>query len=357
MNKKELNILKKELRSEYGTLVLDKTCIVTVDPSGSVASHNIVKLFHQPIQQLIQTGIEKMLSGTPCKSSNQYDIVYSEVGECLSFNLLENLESSNERDRLISSVVEAMKPKLQGVFYNIFITYCSYTPAGDDPSDYNFLAVTINRMFTKEEEYMVRDGVLEMAPGKLIVNPKPLTGFIYPAFDYGGSNVNSIVIYESRPAKPQGLETAFNLKSYPTPQTEKNLFQNLVSLVFGSSLTYQKVIALNSTLHNMLQKTKEVSTPVELSVVEVEDIFRELDAPEDSLKNIREIWKQCEIPRDFRLVNIFDNRIKIKSEGVAISFSSTYGQPLRELKFNGQECLAIDISQDTVVNELPVGGK
>ncbi|RJO98922.1 DUF4317 family protein [Exiguobacterium sp. RIT452] len=201
----------------------------------------------------------------------------------------------------------------------------------------------------------------------LLINPviklaSPIGGFLFPCFTDNAADVNRVLYTASKPNKPDLLfiENVLNGDQIVTAEEDKTVFEEIVKLVIGESVDSKTLAGVYEEVNHLLvvedEKEDEPEDIPMLDVKEVERVLKASGIEDVSTEQVERAFKTVidDTTYEMKASNIVPNyeakSIKINTKVANISVSAQDLKYIKQVNYNGKQCLLIEVEEDTVID-------
>lgn len=201
----------------------------------------------------------------------------------------------------------------------------------------------------------------------LVINPviklaSPIGGFLFPCFTDNAADVNRVLYTASKPNKPDLLfiENVLNGDQIVTAEEDKAVFEEIVKLVIGESVDSKTLAGVYEEVNHLLvvedEKEDEPEDIPMLDVKEVERVLKASGIEDVSTEQVERAFKTVidDTTYEMKASNIVPNyeakSIKINTKVANISVSAQDLKYIKQVNYNGKQCLLIEVEEDTVID-------
>lgn len=218
----------------------------------------------------------------------------------------------------------------------------------------------------------IRDWVVDM----------PDIGFLFPAFIERSTDIHNVLYYTK---KPEEMHYEFVDKllgtSFPiSAETQKETFQSIVTETLGMDCDYETVKNIHDNLNEMIQERKDSPEPFTLSKNSIKNLLSESGVSDDKLENFDEhfdkvteatlaskpvsndasnnVVKRPETKPVIYASNLVNTRsFEVKTPDVVIKVNPERTDLVETREIDGRKCIVIQISDEVLVNGIPIKNK
>lgn len=222
---------------------------------------------------------------------------------------------------------------------------CSICPVNLTKAGLTYNAVTNNI------EDRIRDWIVEA----------PIKGFLFPAFQDRATDIHNVLYYTKKPEDIQPeLITGLLGSSIPlTAGDQKTTFQAIISDTLGDDCDYEVVRNIHDNLNEMLEESKELPEPLELSRPDVKNLLTRSGVPEEKLESFDAEFeeavgeKQSLLASNIASVKTF----QLETADVVVKVNPDRSDLVETREIDGRMCLVIAIDDHLEVNGIEVRSK
>ncbi|VWX35224.1 DUF4317 domain-containing protein [Exiguobacterium oxidotolerans] len=201
----------------------------------------------------------------------------------------------------------------------------------------------------------------------LLINPviklaSPIGGFLFPCFTDNAADVNRVLYTASKPNKPDlaFIENVLNGDHIVTAEEDKAVFEEIVKLVIGESVDSKTLAGVYEEVNHLLvvedEKEDETEEIPMLDVKEVERVLKASGIEDVDTEQVERAFKTVidDTTYEMKASNIVPNyeakSIKINTKVANISVSPQDLKYIKQVNYNGKQCLLIEVEEDTVID-------
>ena len=183
-----------------------------------------------------------------------------------------------------------------------------------------------------------------------------------PCFTDNAADVNRVLYTASKPNKPDVLfiENVLNGEQIVTAEEDKAVFEEIVKLVIGESVDSKTLAGVYEEVNHLLvaedEKEDEPEDIPMLDVKEVERVLKASGIEDVSTEQVERAFKTVidDTTYEMKASNIVPNyeakSIKINTKVANISVSAQDLKYIKQVNYNGKQCLLIEVEEDTVID-------
>ena len=366
MNKKELNVLKKNFSDKCGFFTFNQVIRAFVDSDKNILCkhHSLIGVLPSEEQDLLIETLRKGLSGTLGKNLIQYAFPDSEYLEDGAQNILyKSLKSKfldeTENDKFLNNIVSNIDYTSTFV---IFSAHCTYTlfrkdkndEQTEESNDYNFILTVICPVELGEDILIFdeNDNNICLIPKKnRNISRVPTDGFLFPVLTGGDPDINSVLCYTSKPKEPNksiaekvlGCETSF------TAVGERAVFCKVLSEVMGNDLDYTVITQVNEKIAEEIKEHRFDEKPTTIDHTRLKDILIDVGVEDTKLEKVQTIFNTTTGGKPLTATNLVTPKTVIALPDITVNISKEATNKVRTSLIGGRRCLVIDIDDPNVV--------
>ena len=378
MNKKEINEIRKNLRSESGFMTIGKIASVYVkgaedrtDIDDNILYMDITNynLMNSSLSELILQKFCKSLTGKMGKSLLEFEISDDDIGNTIQDTLDSKFITNNDVKNYINHIIENVDFVSP---YVIFAAYCTYSVLNkdepnpeDDPEyasnsyNYNFIITCICPVEVQFNGIIcTAEPSIENETEFIRVVSEPVHSWIYPAFNDRMPDTDRI-LYSAKSVKlvsPSIVENVLGCDFFQKADEQKNSFTAVLTKSIGDVLNYETVEQINDSLCIIAEQNSHETEPTTVNKEDVTEMLDAIGIDDTHKEHFEKVWKNT-FDEDTALnVNAL---IDSKSTLTAGSFKITYNNVDSErVKIStdsyGKRMITIDIDDDISINGINV---
>ncbi len=337
MKRRDQRVIAANLRDTSSRMVLNRVCIINFhDQSGQVFNGTFMTeetrefYFH-----LAKTVVNGKLNG------KLYETKFAdgEISENPAHELLQSCSSGCLTDPDVLDFYEMYPTKESDDMRAAII--CSFTysaPCKDDLGlmdgenlDYNFIVCTICKLISSYGSFFIdtaSDGnVQPVKIDRVHIMPKPLEGFVYPAFHDGFPDVNHMMIFTKKPdddvlnmfCEMFGTETVLSCKS------QRESFDCIIRDIFKENLTYTAYANIISALDALRTNYDPAEDDAEITKEWIHEVAsRLLGKSCPSYEEICDMFDAYTGNMKIYVSGVFSKDIKISGDGITVKADSSH---------------------------------
>lgn len=372
MNKKEMNEIKKNFSDDNGLFTINQvvTAFVNAEKQIKCKSNRFYPTIEQDESGCLMQTLKKVLSGTVGKNILEYQFpneMYEEEGsQYVLYNAMKTkLKEQKEVDALLERIVGGFANPST---YAIFLASCTYSvhtknklgeKTEHSETDYNFVICAICNVELREEGLVYDEEtntIIRKQAFDRVVSAAPSDGFLYPAFNDRGSDINRVMYYTKTPKKPNvsmvndvlGCEFVFSA------QDEADTFQDILTNVVADELDYNVITTVNERIQAVVdENTQDTELPV-IDDIKLRDILIDAGVSEEKIENLQTVYETMAGSRPLTAINLVAKKTVLQMPSVTVNITKDGVSKVHTRTVDGVRSLVIDIDDPSVkINGLP----
>ena len=187
---------------------------------------------------------------------------------------------------------------------------------------------------------------------------KPVSGFLFPAFNDRQPDVHSLLYY-CRKEEERHEEISADLLgcSLPLPEADqKELFRSMVEQTLGRDCNFENVKNLNDAVSELIEQNKDSGEPVQIEKAEMRRLLSENGADQSVLSDFDAAYDEA-VGEGVPLMaeNLVDtSKLEVRSPSLRISVRSEMADMLKTRVIDGMEYLLIPVTDELEVNGIRI---
>jgi len=187
---------------------------------------------------------------------------------------------------------------------------------------------------------------------------KPVSGFLFPAFNDRQPDVHSLLYYcRKEDARHEEISADLLGCSLPIPETDqKELFKSMVEQTLGRDCNFENVKNLNDAVSEIIEQNKDSGEPVQIEKAEMRRLLSENGADQSVLSDFDAAYDEA-VGEGVPLMaeNLIDtSKLEVKSPSLRISVKSEMADMLKTRVIDGMEYLLIPVTDELEVNGIRI---
>ena len=187
---------------------------------------------------------------------------------------------------------------------------------------------------------------------------KPVSGFLFPAFNDRQPDVHSLLYYcRKEDARHEEISADLLGCSLPIPEADqKELFKSMVEQTLGRDCNFENVKKLNDAVSEIIEQNKDSGEPVQIEKAEMRRLLSENGADQSVLSDFDAAYDEA-VGEGVPLMaeNLVDtSKLEVKSPSLRISVKSEMADMLKTRVIDGMEYLLIPVTDELEVNGIRI---
>ena len=187
---------------------------------------------------------------------------------------------------------------------------------------------------------------------------KPVSGFLFPAFNDRQPDVHSLLYYcRKEDARHEEISADLLGCSLPIPEADqKELFKSMVEQTLGRDCNFENVRNLNDAVSELIEQNKDSGEPVRIERAEMRRLLSENGADQSVLGDFDAAYDEA-VGAGVPLMaeNLIDtSKLEVKSPSLRISVRSEMADMLKTRVIDGMEYLLIPVTDELEVNGIRI---
>ena len=187
---------------------------------------------------------------------------------------------------------------------------------------------------------------------------KPVSGFLFPAFNDRQPDVHSLLYYcRKEDARHEEISADLLGCSLPIPEADqKELFKSMVEQTLGRDCNFENVRNLNDAVSEIIEQNKDSGEPVQIEKAEMRRLLSENGADQSVLSDFDASYDEA-VGEGVPLMaeNLIDtSKLEVKSPSLRISVKSEMADMLKTRVIDGMEYLLIPVTDELEVNGIRI---
>ena len=371
MNKKEVAELKKNFKDDGDLFIMNQVVSAFVDSEKNIKSKKLRSYISIPQEdaECIFDTLKKTLGGTLGKSLLEYRFPNESYEEGGTQKLLYDVLQSEMKDEtLVDAYLQHIVDKFEyASSYVIMTAFCTYTVFSKDKSgekndydeyDFKFIIAAICPVDIRTDGLIYDETINEIAKKRgfdRIVAATPSDGFLYPAFNNRGPDVNNVVYYTKNVKQPNvsfvncvlGCEFALSANE------EKELFRSVLTAGAGEALDYDVITSVNDKIQDIITEYRDESEPPAIDSEKLQRLLIDSGLSGEKAEGVRAAYENVIGPRALCASNIVETKTIIEAQGITVNIGKNATDKVRTKIIDGRRCLVIALDDPAIcVNGL-----
>lgn len=381
MNKKDIQHFRKHLKTNSELLSIDHIYSAYVMKESSEVYHEQLisfDLLEEEQKELYLNNFKKLLSGQLDEKmfvlKFQRDVETEQRSEEILYDALTS-EDQQSWQAEISLLVDKM---FQERHYetDVVVTFIrgnylkpgnkGYEDRDEAETDilhkHGFIMCTINKTQMPKSELLF-DYVEKEFKYNVMIDPvinlkAPLSGFLYPTFTEGVSNVNRVLYGAEKKFKIDDyfVEHVLNAEDTMTAEDDKIVFEEVVNQLAAEQLDTSTLSKMYEEIYQVIEyHDEEEETDPTLDFRDVEEVLKKSGVEVESTEAVRTAFET--VAQDSRIelkaANVVpkatSKSIKIKTKVADVAIRPQDLKYVRQVKMDGKLCLMIEVEENTMI--------
>ena len=374
MNKKEIAEIKKNFTTDSGFFTMGKVLSALIDPEKNIVYQQTTLSHLMPSEELelIMDNLRKTLSGTLGKNLREYAFPKEQYEEDGTQKYLYSVLSSKlADDEQNTAFLKRIADNVEYVSsFAVFAAHCTYSVFKknrndeldeDNSFDYSFIITALCPVELRQDGLIVNDETktIEKATGfDHIINP-PTDGFLFPVFSERAPDVNSVMYYTKKPKDPNVsvVEDLLGCEFFMTANSEKEVFQAILSKTLGDDLDYSLITGVNEKLTEFVNSSTNETEPAQVDSAKLSSVLWECGVTQDKLEHLPQVFENATEGKTLTAVNLIDRKTTVETEGITVNIGKDCVDKVQTSEIGGRKCLVIALDESVSVNGLPANVK
>lgn len=373
MIQNEIAEIRRQFKQDKSNIAA--ICGCYVNEKGEILSQ-----FRKPVAIMDEGEYEKFLnlfkktlSGTVDKNLINIEFSTQQVMESEEHQLLTLLRDTALKD---DDVIKKFYEKIIDTValeenYMVLLAYDMYDVPyrssdgleQEDASDRMFTYIMCSICPVKQSKpalgYYVQENDFHSRAIDRIVSP-PELGFMFPAFDDRSANIYGALYYCRNSAENHEpfVEAVFNTEIPLPAQTQKEVFQSILSETLADDCNFEVVQAVHGHLQNIMEehKVNKVETPLTVTKETFRHVFDAKSLPEKAYAAFEQQFENEFGPEaDISPQNIVDvKKVELTSQNVKIQVKSEWSSLVETRVIDGVKYILIKAEDGVELNGVPI---
>lgn len=338
MNKKEILEIKRNYSKDTDNFTLNKLIVALSDGSGEIKCQRVVPgfLLTDYENSVYKEILKKVLNTTIGSKFTEYTFPNTAYVEDGAQNVLYTLMRDGATESAVDNYLNRYSEfPVDNSSYAIITAHCTYTIFHKDTSDndneydtedFKFLLTAYCPIISGYDSLAVEIDAGEVhseIPKTTYISNKPTGGFLYPAFNHRSSDINSIMIFDSKGDINVSLvEDFLECESRMPAETEKQAFNQLLVRLSEDNITYALLMDVFSAISENLEQRKWESDVPTVTCKELYNIIEQAlsgHIEPESLSKFELVYGQLFGESNVMLTNIAETKFTIKFENFTMT--------------------------------------
>ncbi|MCF6139179.1 DUF4317 domain-containing protein [Pseudalkalibacillus berkeleyi] len=181
----------------------------------------------------------------------------------------------------------------------------------------------------------------------------PMTGFLFPAFSNGASDVNHVLYAANKANEPdyRFIDEVLNGDHTITAKEDKEVFEEVMKDVMGDQLTPSTLANVYREINTMVEENEDDEEP-RLDYKNVERVLNQSGGEQVESEKVKAAFERITDNESYELkassvVPKYKSKsIKIQTKVANISISPQDLEYVRQVNYKGKRCIMIEVEED-----------
>ncbi len=225
---------------------------------------------------------------------------------------------------------------------------------------HSFILCSINKTQESKKElvfdYVEKQFKYNIDVDSVIDLATPMTGFLFPCFSNGASDVNHVLYASGKANEPDHrfIEEVLNSEHTITAKEDKEVFEEVMRDVMGDQLTPSTLANVYREINTMVEENEEDEEP-KLDYKNVEHVLNQSGGEQVDSEKVKAAFERITDNESYELkassvVPKYKSKsIKIQTKVANISISPQDLEYVRQVNYKGKRCIMIEIEEDAEI--------
>lgn len=377
MNKNDIAMIRRQFKPDNEYMEIGSIFNVYVQKETGDIFHHEIQPFHlldKESQDLFFTNCKKVLTGQVNAKLFTLKFLH-DVEDSTQTILYDGLQTTN-RDEWQTYMLQIVERMFEHKVYDfdtvVTFIYGEYRKpmkkrseeSGEGGNDevfaHPFILCSVNQ--TKQPETsLVFDYIQKEFKANNEVDPiinltKPLSGFLFPAFQYNASDVNHILYSAGKANEPDDtfIHDVLHCGDATTAAEEKDGFELIVSKLAGEQVNSNVLSNMYEEIGQMIEENEEEDAetePPRLNYHDVEHILTSSGVEDVDPDKVKETLKTVfdNEQHEFKADSLVPKKVKINTEIAKLSIDPQHLKNVKYINYEGRRCLLLEIEDDVEI--------
>ncbi|HLR52577.1 MAG TPA: DUF4317 domain-containing protein [Candidatus Avamphibacillus sp.] len=377
MNKKDIANIKKQFKLDNEYMNIQEIFNVYVQKESGDIYHHVsqpFKMLDKESQELFLVNFKKVLTGQ--LDSKLFELKFRrDVEDSTQGVLLEGLHAETTeywKDQMLEIVEKMFAHTVYDFDTVVTFIIGEYRRPGkkrdietgeggnDEVYSNKFILCSLNKT-DQPKRNLVFDYIEKEFKANSDIDPiinlnKPMTGFLFPAFNDNTGDVNHILYSSGKANQPDYsfIEEVLHCKEIYTAADDKDGFELIVSKVAGDKVNSTVISNIYEEIDNIVQENEENEDEAESPTLDYRDVGNVLrtsgieNVEESKVKDAFNSVIENE-KHEFKASSLLPKTVKINTETMKLSLSPKELKNVKYITFDGKPCLLIEMNDDVSV--------
>ncbi|MGP4080013.1 DUF4317 domain-containing protein [Pseudalkalibacillus sp. R45] len=223
-----------------------------------------------------------------------------------------------------------------------------------------FILCSINKTQESKKElvfdYVEKQFKYNIDVDSVIDLATPMTGFLFPCFSNGASDVNHVLYASGKANEPDHrfIEEVLNSEHTITAKEDKEVFEEVMRDVMGDQLTPSTLANVYREINTMVEENEEDEEP-KLDYKNVERVLNQSGGEQVDSEKVKAAFERItdneshELKASSVVPKYKSKSIKIQTKVANISISPQDLEYVRQVNYKGKRCIMIEIEEDAEI--------
>ncbi|MGM7703471.1 DUF4317 domain-containing protein [Pseudalkalibacillus sp. Hm43] len=230
----------------------------------------------------------------------------------------------------------------------------------DSVYSHPFILCSINNTQESKKElvfdYVEKEFKYNIDVDSVIDLDTPMTGFLFPCFSGGASDVNHVLYSSKKANEPDHrfIDEVLNSEHTITAKEDKEVFEEVMRDVMGDQLNPSTLANVYREINTMVEENEEDEEP-KLDYKNVERVFKQSGGEQVDSEKVKAAFERITDNESYELkassvVPKYKSKsIKIQTKVANISISPQDLEFVRQVNYKGKRCIMIEIEEDAEI--------
>jgi hypothetical protein len=223
-----------------------------------------------------------------------------------------------------------------------------------------FILCSINKTQESKKElvfdYVEKEFKYNIDVDSVIDLDTPMTGFLFPAFSNGASDVNHVLYSSKKANEPDHrfIEEVLNSEHTITAKEDKEVFEEVMRDVMGEQLNPSTLANVYREINTMVEENEEDEEP-KLDYTNMERVLKQSGGEQVNPEKVKAAFERITDNESYELkassvVPKYKSKsIKIQTKIANISISPQDLEYVRQVNYKGKRFIMIEIEEDAEI--------
>lgn len=377
MNKNDISMIRRQFKPENELMeIRDIFNVYVQKESGDIFHHENrpFQLLDKESQDLFFTNCKKVLTGQ--LNTKLFALKFLHDVEDSTQRILYDGLKTDDREQWQAEMLQIVERMFEHKVYDfdtvVTFIYGVYRKpmkmrsqesgegGTDDVFAHPFILSSLNKT-TQPETSLVFDYIEKEFKAFNEVDPiinltKPLSGFLFPAFQNNASDVNHILYSAGKANEPDEtfIQDVLHCGEMMTAAEEKDGFELIVSKLAGDQVDANILSNMYDEIDQIIQENAEDEAETETPSLDYHDVehilttsgIEDVDA-EKVKETLRTVFDNEQ--HEFKADSLLPKKVKINTEIAKLSISPQHLKNVKYITYEGRRCLLIEIEDNVEI--------